>query len=177
MQDTTDLERRIRQLEHQIAVLERRNTTLSRYGWFYMPTGVLMIVLSFLPLYEDVQVTEDYVRTWSQWSLWDYVLLNRFPPAVLGLLLLGAFVVLSFVATFAPHDFAWPACLAFVAALLALMLIAKPGTGSPPPELAPTSKGGLALILGCFGLGVAHAIHASRKQRPQPSLATSGLRI
>ena len=159
---TADLEQRFQELENRIAELERRNV-FSRYGLFHAPAGVLVIVLSFTPIYDSILSEEYGLRTFP--PLWGMVFSSFAPPAVLAALLVVALVALLFIAAVFPLDFRWPLGIAACAFMLLVMLIVKPGTGFPTPELSVMGEIGVAVLIGCIGLGVGHAFHAYPPER------------
>jgi hypothetical protein len=68
--------------------------------------------------------------------------------ASIGLALLAALTVLLAIATLGTARIAIPGTIAALGALVMLMLLTKPATGSHPPELADTGVGAVALA-GC----------------------------
>ena len=59
--------------------------------------------------------------------------------------------------------------VAGLAAVLALMLVVKPGTGTPVPDLTPFGHAAMGLSLLTLVLGVAHAVRIRLHYRPSPA--------
>src|SRR5205807_9919839 len=76
-------------------------------------------------------------------------------------MLFAVLAVLLVAGTLRDGSIALPIGVALVAALVALMLLTKPGTGSPPPRLSDAGTAGLALVVCTALLAVVHAIHLS----------------
>ncbi|MFI5906757.1 hypothetical protein [Dactylosporangium sp. NPDC051541] len=79
---------------------------------------------------------------------------------MLGLILLGGLVAVLVVLAMRRGDGPWlPLTSVVLELLVVLMLLTKPGTGSPAPDLTVFGRMGLAL-LGCGVLiGVWHLLH------------------
>jgi hypothetical protein len=82
-------------------------------------------------------------------------------PAVLGIMLFAVLAVLLVAGALRDGSVALPIGIAIFAALVALMLITKPGTGTPTPALSDAGTAGLALVVCTALLAVVHAIHLS----------------
>jgi hypothetical protein len=145
-------------LGERFARLEQE-AIFGRYGRFYAAMAVVMLALSFMPLLQDV-VTEDHVTEYG--SLWEISARPGGGPAAAGLLLMLALLLFLTVATFRP-TWTWPLVGAVGdGALVTLMLLTRPGTGDPTPDLAPAGQAGLALVLLAMALCVGHAVHLYR---------------
>lgn len=117
---------------------------------FYGPLTVLVVVWSFLPLYDTVTYTTDLGAhfTYEYGTLWQMVGNGNGSLASLGLGLLAALTVLLAMATLGTERIAIPITIASLGTLMMVMLLTKPATGSHPPELADTGVGAVALA-GC----------------------------
>jgi hypothetical protein len=117
---------------------------------FYGPLTVLVVVWSFLPLYDTVSYTTDLGShfTYEYGTLWQMAGNGNGSVASLGLALLAALTVLLAIATLGTTRIAIPVTIAALGALVVLMLLTKPATGSHPPALADTGAGAVALA-GC----------------------------
>jgi hypothetical protein len=117
---------------------------------FYGPLTVLVVVWSFLPLYDTVSYTTDLGSnlTYEYGTLWQMAGNGNGSVASLGLALLAALTVLLAIATLGTSRIAIPSTIAVLGAMMMLMLLTKPATGSHPPELTDTGAGAVALA-GC----------------------------
>jgi hypothetical protein len=80
-------------------------------------------------------------------------------PAVFGLALLAILVGLLVTAVFWARSAAIPVSVAVCAALIALMLLTKPGTDDPTPDLTTTGRIGMAMTVCVLLLATVHAVH------------------
>jgi hypothetical protein len=145
---------------------DRRAEISDRYARFYAPLAVSAIMLAFLPLFEIVVEQNEFgVSTSDYGSIFEMAARANGSPAGLGVILLGALVILLVVAAFRIRSAGVPVALAIVASLIALMLITKPGTGTPTPELSGSGLAGLVLMIGLVVLAIAHAIQLSAAPR------------
>jgi hypothetical protein len=95
------------------------------YARLYGPLAVVSVVIAFQPI-----LGEDYG------TLWEMAGRPGGGPAVIGALLMGGLISFLAYASFRPAQTTGvPAVIAVLAALIAVMLLTKPGTGSPTPEL------------------------------------------
>lgn len=117
---------------------------------FYGPLTVLVVVWSFLPLYDTVSYTTDLGAhfTYEYGTLWQMAGNGNGEVATLGLGLLAALTALLAIATLGTERIAIPVTIASLGTLMMLMLLTKPATGNHPPELADTGVGAVALA-GC----------------------------
>lgn len=145
-------------LRHVAGHLPARNDgrVSERYARFYAPLALGSVVIAFLPLFNDVEVGEDGRTTYG--TVFDMAARPGGGPAVIGVALLVALVGLLVVATFRVRGPGIPGLIALVATLIAVMLIAKPGTGSPTPDLSDGGRAGLALAVCAIVVGLVHAI-------------------
>jgi hypothetical protein len=159
----TDQDAALRALEHRVADLERAvDRGLSdRYARLYAPIAVALVAMSALPPFNDA-FDGDFATRYG--TVWDMARSNAGDPAVFGLLLLGILVVLLVVATFRVRQPGLPAAITVLSALIVLMLVTKPGTGIPTPELSGAGAAGLAIVAGTAVLGVAHTLQLSTRR-------------
>jgi hypothetical protein len=143
--------------------LDGRTARLDGYARLYGPLAVVSAALIFLPLLEDVVIVDSSggTLTWDYGTLWEMAGNSGGEPAALGILLAVALIVMLTVATFRTAG-SWPlpTGIAVVAALVALMLLTKPGVGDPPPDLTPAGTAALVVAIYACVLGVAHGVHA-----------------
>jgi hypothetical protein len=151
-------------LEHRVADLERAvDRGLSdRYARLYAPIAVVLVAMSALPPFNDIV---DGDHTVSYGTLWDMARDSAGDPAVLGLLLLGALVALLVLAALRVPSPGRLVVIAALSALIILMLLTKPGTGEPTPELSGPATAGLVIIAGTAVLAVVHAVQLSSRRR------------
>ena len=158
------------------AALEQRLTGLERaareravagtYARFYPAMAVAAIILSLRPYYID---RGDEVSTFD--NLWE-IAASFGGPAASGAFLLIVLVCVLTAAAIAPRSPALPAMICVLALLLLWLLLTKPATGTPKPDL--TSDGVASALLGgaMIAVGLAHAIHLLvhrlRQNRPGP---------
>lgn len=156
-------------LSDRVALLEGELETRRQFGCYprlYGAMAVLSVVLSFLPLLEDVteKLDSGSTLTWRYGTLWEMASRGGSNPAALGIIVLASFVVLLVIATvWVQVRAAWlPIAIAGHAALLALMLITKPGTAEPTPDLTDAGIADVVLLFGILGTAVVHAVHLRR---------------
>jgi hypothetical protein len=121
-------------------------------------------VLSVMPIFNTVVTVEGRtVAVDTYGSLLDMAGWSGSDPAVLALGLLAVLVTLLVVASVrGARSPALPFALAVLAAMLVVMLITKPGTGQPTPELSGAGTAGLVTGGWIAILGVVHAVHLTR---------------
>ncbi len=138
-----------------------------RYARFYAPLALGSVVIAFLPLFNDVEVGNgsSTMRT-SYGTVFDMAARPGGGPAVVGMMLLAALVGLLCVGAFRVRRVGLPVAVAVVAALIAVMLIAKPGTGTPTPDLSVGGRAGLAIAICAIVVALAHAIHLALAKEP-----------
>jgi hypothetical protein len=132
-----------------------------RYGRFYAPLALGMTALAFVPPFKDVVVNDGdgTVETDTYGTVFDMAARPGGGPAVLGIMLFAVLAVLLVAGTLRDGSIALPIGIALVAALIALMLLTKPGTGTPTPALSEAGTAGLVLVVCTAVLAVVHAIH------------------
>jgi hypothetical protein len=124
------------------------------YARFYAPLAVVSVVISFLPLLED-----------GYGTLWEMAGRPGGGPAVIGVLLMVALIALLGFAAFKPvAKPGIPFAIAGVAALIVVMLLTKPGTGTPTPGLTPSGDAAVAITVCAAALGFFHALHLRRRR-------------
>jgi hypothetical protein len=149
-------------LEYRVAELENR----SRFGGYarlYGPMAVLFVALSFLPLFDNV-VSDNLITRYG--TIWEMAGRNGGDPAVFGIFLMMALVGMLVTATFRVRGGpGLPLAIAADAGLIALMMLSKPGTGEPTPDLSDSGMAGLAIVLSTIVLACVHALHLRRYER------------
>lgn len=132
-----------------------------RYARLYAPLALAIATLSFLPLFRDIDHHYQDGSTLHIGYGSVFQMAGRGGgPAVFGILMLAIVVVLLLIATFGQIDHpVVPVSTAIFSAPIALLLIFKPMTGSPTPQLSDAGTAGLALIIGTIGVTITHAIH------------------
>lgn len=130
------------------------------YARLYGPLTVAAIGLVFMPFFDDLMVdsTDGTVRR-SFGTLWDMASRPAGDPAVLGILLAIVLAALCGVAAFRPRSQGLPIAISAVCVPIIIMLITKPATGDPKPDLSPDGAAGLAIAIFACALGIVHAIH------------------
>jgi hypothetical protein len=122
------------------------------YARLYGPLAVVGVMVAFFPL-----VTVD------SGTLWTLATRAHGGSAVLGLLLIGALVVLLTHATFRPaRTRGVPIGIAVLAGILAVMLITKPGAGAQE-HLTPFGNAALAIASGTFALAISHVVRLRKR--------------
>ena len=145
-----------------------RSGVSDRYARFYAPLAIGSTAVAFLPLFDDVVVRDGdgkVEHTTRYGTVFDMAGRSGGEPAVFGLLLLGVLVAALTYASFRARGALVPVMIAACAGLIALMLVTKPGTGTPTPPLSDAGVAGLVLALCALALGVAHAVHLSMLHR------------
>ena len=132
-----------------------------RYGRFYAPLALGMTALAFVPPFDDVDVVYEHGTTIhrSFGTVFEMAARPAGGPAVLGIMLFAVLAVLLVVGAVRDGSMALPIGIAIAAALVALMLLTRPGTGTPPPPLSDAGTAGLVLVVCTAVLAVVHAIH------------------
>ncbi|MGH3387799.1 MAG: hypothetical protein ACRDOO_02875 [Actinomadura sp.] len=148
-------------LERRLAELERA-AVFGVYSRFYAPLAIASVIVSFLPLFDDV-VTENITSSYG--TIWQMASRIGGQPAAVGIILMMLLVSMLAVASFRVRGPGLPVGIAVDAALITLMLITRPGTGDPTPGLAEGGVAGLVIALCAVALGIIHAAHLSRYGR------------
>jgi hypothetical protein len=126
------------------------------YARLYGPLAVVSVVLAFMPLMDE----EDYG------TIWDMAGRSGGDMAVLGILLMFGLIGCLGYATVRPVASAGlPVTITVLAVLIALMLIFKPGSGTPTPSLTHEGQAALAVAVVTGLLAVGHALHLRRRGR------------
>lgn len=135
----------------------RRGSALRGYAHVYAPMAIVALSVIFVPLFDSVQ-EDGYTRTFS--SEWEMAGESGGGISVLAIMLMVALVVLLLMATFRPPGtLGVPVGISAIALVEVVMLLAKPGTGSPKPDLSSAGHIVVTLGLGLCILGIVHAIH------------------
>lgn len=155
-----------------------RESTLERvahrYSLFYPPIAVVVFVLAFLPLYQDVIVDHGDRNTTTRHfgTVFNMAGTPAGAPAILGILLLFGLVVILVASTFRGTSAVLPGVTAVLAALIALLLLTKPATGDPAPGITDPGTAGVALLICTAVLTCVHAIHIAASRRKNRPAAT-----
>ncbi|MGH3656419.1 MAG: hypothetical protein ACRDUA_07150 [Micromonosporaceae bacterium] len=169
VQDTDD---QLRRLSARVGVLERertRRTVSDAYARFYAAMALGALVLLFLPILSDVVVKDDgSTMTQRYGTLWEMSDNTGGESAVLGILLVAGFVVLLAMASVQVRAPGHPISIAVTAFILFLMVVGKPGTGEPTPDLAAGGIAGAVLCVAAVGTAVVHAVHLHQRSRSVP---------
>lgn len=146
---------------------------VDRYAPFYAPLALAVLALAFLPLFKDVvQRLDGTVLRTHYGTVFNMAGQPAGGAAVLGLIFLGGLVACLVLATLRPpRSASLPLAIAALAALIALLLITRPDTGTPKPALSDSGTAGLVLIIVTVLLGTAHAVQVSASRRANPSVA------
>ena len=138
-----------------------------RYGRFYAPLALALTALAFVPPFKDVVVTygPGTTVTDTYGTIFEMAARPAGGPAILGIMLFAILAVLLVAGALRDGSVALPIGIAILAALIALMLLTKPGTGSPSPALSDAGTAGLVLVVCTTVLAVVHAIHLSVLRR------------
>ncbi|MGH3716129.1 MAG: hypothetical protein ACRDT4_22100 [Micromonosporaceae bacterium] len=164
----------LRALAARVDALERELAARGRFGAFQVFYGVvaaLSLGLVFLPIFSDVTVDlgegSHYTRSFG--TLWDMAGRPAGGPAVLGIGLMGLLIVLLVMASMKPRRPGHLVAIAATAGSALLMLLLKPNTGSPPPDLTGSATLGAVLLAATVVLSVVHATQL-RGRDPKPWL-------
>jgi hypothetical protein len=162
MDQTQSVEQRMASLESDL----RRRKLSDVYARFYAPIAVVILALTFMPLFEDVVIEDngEVVLTVTYGSLWELVGRDRGGSAATGLMLVLLFVGLLALASVRVKTDGLPIGIAVTAVLILLMLIGKPGTGDPTPELSGSGVAGAVLALLAIVIVVIHAVHLALRR-------------
>ncbi|SEE33307.1 hypothetical protein [Jiangella alba] len=136
------------------------------YARLYGPLTVAGLGLIFKPMFDDLRVDVETGGVESRFgNLWETAANHNGDPAVLGIMLALILMSLTLVATFRPRSGGLPVGIAVVCLLIIIMLITKPGTGDPAPDLSPDGLSSMAVAVFALVLGVVHAVHFTRWSR------------
>jgi hypothetical protein len=145
------------------AVARRVSTA---YAPFYAAFAVVSLVLALLPPFENVSYGDPRSPSTVTFdTLLDMAERDGGGPALFGLLLLALLVALLVTAAFRVRSAVLPVWSAGLAVLLALMLVARPGTGTRTPDLTGAGQAALAVLFAIGTLAAAHAIHLTVARR------------
>ena len=147
-----------------------------RYARFYPPIAVVLFVLSFFPLYDDVVVRDGDVTSVTHYgSVFDLAGEDQRGPAEVGILLLIVLIVMLAVGSARTSSALVAATIAIFASLVAIMVLAEPGTGAPAPGVSDPGAAGAALAIATAVWAALHAVHVGvlKKAAASSSLAAS----
>ena len=136
-----------------------------QYTVFHAFGAVAIIALSFFPLFADVT---DGRSTAGYGSLYDMAARPDGGPAVFGLMVLYLLALFMALAAAWPRFAPLPVAALVLAALGLLMLVMKPGTGNPTPDLSATARVCVFLLLLICAVAVVQVVHtvtAARRPR------------
>ncbi|HTJ37042.1 MAG TPA: hypothetical protein VL738_27770 [Dactylosporangium sp.] len=142
-------------------------TLSQRYARFYAPLALLTFALAFAPLFDDVVEYDarGQVEMRAHYgTVFDMANTGGGGAAVIGIVLLFSLVGCLAAVAFGARGPALPGTCAGLAALIALMLITKPGTGTPTPHLSGFGAVGLALAVATVVIGGTHAVHLALRR-------------
>jgi hypothetical protein len=130
-------------------------------GRFYPALAVSMLTLAFLPLFEPVD--SDGIST-EYGTVFDMAGRQGGGPAVFGILVLAVLIGLMVTAAIRVPSRTIPLAIAGAAALVIVMLITKPGTGTPTPDLSDTGQAGIALGVAAIVVAIVQVADLSRRR-------------
>jgi hypothetical protein len=145
--------------DNQMTTLESRLAVRVRfdgYGRLYGGLVALCLAMPFLPPFEDVTV-DDVTSEYG--SLWDMAGRSGGGPARVAVLLLFALIAFLVAGAFRPCTRAAPAGVAVTAAIIVAMLLTKPGTGTPTPDLTDAGAADMALAVSATAIAIVHVWH------------------
>jgi hypothetical protein len=157
-----DVEQQLARHESRVSDLTSRER-LRGYARFYPAIAGLALLLSFLSLYE---VRSSGEPTFEQWpSVWRELGGPFGGIAAFGLALMLGLLAFAVAATLRPESVGAPIGVAVLAALLVLVLLAKPGFRPGEARLSEMGEAGIGIAFGALVLSVAHAVHAGVARR------------
>jgi hypothetical protein len=125
-----------------------RHTIATGYARLYGPLAVASVMIAFQPILSG-----------GYGTLFEMAGRRGGGPAVVGALLMGGLIWFLTHASFRPAMSAGvPAVIAVLAGLIVVMLLTKPGTGSPRPELTSFGDAAVAVAVCTLGLAVSHVV-------------------
>ncbi|GAB3948596.1 hypothetical protein GCM10029976_080100 [Kribbella albertanoniae] len=124
------------------------------YARLYAPLAVVAMVLSFQPILP----ADEYGTVWEMAGR------GSGNPAAMGAVLMGGLIALLGYASFRRQVTAWiPVAIAVLSGLIAVMLLTRPGTGSPRPELTSFGDAALAVAICTCLLAVSQLVRLRRR--------------
>ncbi len=124
------------------------------YARLYAPLAVVAMVLSFQPILP----ADEYGTVWEMAGR------GSGNPAAIGAVLMGGLIALLGYASFRPQVTVWiPVAIAVLSGLIAVMLLTRPGTGSPRPGLTSFGDAALAVAICTCALAVSQLIRLRRR--------------
>ncbi|WP_166352797.1 hypothetical protein [Phytoactinopolyspora limicola] len=176
--NSPEADERTRSAELRLSRLEgelRRQRSFAGYARLYGPLAVLAAMLSFMPIFDDVVIEYDNGSELRRWfgSLWDMAGRAGGDPATLGILLVLIFTTLLVAATFRPTTVGLPVSVVVVAIPMVIMLVTRPGTGTPKPDLSAHGMAGMTIVILAVVIAVAQAAHVLSARRSDPPAGAS----
>jgi len=125
-----------------------------------------MVVLMFFPLYDPVVVNKDYGNFTSVYGT-VFDMASNLPggPAAIGLLLLVGLVIMLVVAAIRSAGIALLVGMGIVSALMAILVIARPATGTPTPSISYAGAAGVTLMIVTAALAAAQITQLTLLQK------------
>ncbi|HLS14837.1 MAG TPA: hypothetical protein VK095_10020 [Beutenbergiaceae bacterium] len=134
-----------------------------RYAVLYGPLTIAAIVLSFFEVFEPIQ-RDHYTGYFG--SLWEIAARPAGEPARLGLLFGAITIVLIWVSVIPKLRTAViPAIVAAIAASCTLLLIIRPATGDPKPDLTPSGTALLVIAISVTAVAVVQCVDYAQQGR------------
>lgn len=131
------------------------------YARLYASLAPLCLAVSALPPFVDVTVDG---RTVEFGSLWGMVGRSGGGMAGFAMAMLFGLVAFLVAGAFRPRAMAPPAGVAVCAAVIAALVLTKPNTGSPRPDLSPAGMLAAVVALGATALAITHLWHLALRR-------------
>ena len=144
-----------------------RGSVSERYARFYAPLALVLVVLVFAPLFRNVTVPDalegERYRS-GHYTIFDLADLpgGSGGPAIIAVGLVFGLAGCLAWATFRVRSPRLPSVIAGLAAVLAILIQARPGLGRFEPTLDGFGVAALILAVATALLGAAHAVHLAR---------------
>jgi hypothetical protein len=133
------------------------------YARLYAGLAPQCLVMSVLPPFTVVRVGNRISEYGTVWEM-----AGRAGAGLLAAVLLFGLVACLATGAFHPRSSTPPAGVAVCAAVVAVMLLTRTGTGSPKPELTAAGILGIVVALGTAALAIGHLWHLARRHKEQP---------
>jgi hypothetical protein len=151
---------------------ERPRRAGERYARFYPAIAVVLFVLSFFPLYDDTVVRDgDVTEVTHYGSVFELAGEDQGGPAVVGILLLAVLIIVLAIGSARSASALLAATIAIFASLVAIMVLAEPGTGTPAPAVSDPGAAGAALTIATAVWAILHAVHVAVLKKSTRSAA------
>jgi hypothetical protein len=127
---------------------------------FYGPLTILVVVWSFLPLYDSVEYTTDLGGhfTYEYGSVWQMAGNGNVSITALGVAFLVALTALLTTATLGTTRVAIPTSIAVLGVLVTGMVLTGPTLPQHPPRLTDTGVAAVALVGCAVVVALAHVV-------------------